>query len=139
MAASHDCTDSFARSEIERHDGELAQHKRTLRDVRDEAAEENGRLFREVVDLRADHAHLAKFLKCPPRVKDQRLNGEHREKSPSLADLVEEATNPGIPSHPVRAAIERYTGKVVIRVLIFVAGVGAALGVEHGIMALIRR
>jgi hypothetical protein len=139
VAAPHECVDSYARGEINRHDAELERHKRTIRDVRDEAAEEMGRLFRELVDHKLDFQHLCKFMNCPPRVQDNRANGTFREKSPSLAELVEEATNPGIPSNPIKALVERHVGKAVIRVAIFVAGIGAALGVEHLIMALVHR
>jgi hypothetical protein len=112
-------------------------------DIANEAFRVAWRADQHGVDL---HASVITHLSASDRkidaldrdVRDAiRRWGDHREKQPSLADLVEEATNPGKGhSHPVRAAIERFAGKLVIRVVLFAGGVAAGLGVEQLIKAM---
>ncbi len=79
----------------------------------------------EVAMVHQNLAGIRQFLGAPAFVRPN-LNG-HRS-HPSLADIVEEATNPGIPSNPVVAAVDRWTGKQVRRAigagLLLVAGGG---------------
>ena len=106
----------------------------TIRTVRDEMSTSVGELMGEVGHLHDRMRHLAEFLGAPAYVRAH-LNGS---RPPSFADLVDEVTDHGRKSHPVRAAIERLTGKLVVRLVLFVTGAGAALLIEHGIMALLK-
>ncbi|HLW78109.1 MAG TPA: hypothetical protein VKU44_00785 [Terriglobia bacterium] len=103
--SDHDCVDPVARAAV--------------RSSRDEHAESLGRVMGEIGAVREDVRVIGEFLGIEAFKRRQGLNGQvngiYRKKEPSLADLVEEATtSPGTTtSNPVKAAVERWTGKAV--------------------------
>ncbi len=120
--STHECVDQSARDAI--------------RHARDEHAESLGKILGEIGQLHDRMAHMATFLGAPSYVR-QHLNGNRSH--PSLADIVEEATNPGTTrtSNPVRAAVERWTGKAVLWGLSLLLAGAAAILAENLIRALL--
>jgi hypothetical protein len=124
---THECVDEIAREAI--------------RSVRDEHDHNLGRVLREVGKLHEHIDHVRQFIGAPAWAPRESANG-HRDLSPSghdLARFAEEFVTGSGKSHsnPVRAIVEKWTGKLVIRVVLFVAGVAGGLAVEHAIMALV--
>ncbi len=93
---NHECADEYAR--------------RTIMAVRDEGAENYGRMMAAVARVEAKlDALLDRAI---------HINGKADRPSPALVELVEEVTGSHhISSHPVKAAIERFIGKQALRVV----------------------
>ena len=124
--SEHECVDEFARDAI--------------RSVRDEHDHNLGRLLREVARLHEHIDHVRQFIGAPVWAPRDSSNGHATPSGHDLARFAEEfVTGSGkkTPSNPVRAIVEKWTGKLVIRVFLFVAGVAGGLAVEHAIMAVL--
>jgi hypothetical protein len=132
------CIDEYARESIAKHEEECATRQ-------GEVLAELGRVSSSLHLLQdgmmAMHERvrqLSAHLKAPAFVRHD-ANG--KAPSPSFHGLVEEVTGSHAMHslHPVRAVLERGVGKIVIRVAVFVAVVGATLLTEHWILSIVHK
>ncbi len=99
----------MTKSDPPRYECEDQYARRTIMAVRDEAAENYGRMMAAVSRLESKlDALLDRAI---------HVNGHH-DSRPSFSDLVEEVTGSHhVTHHPVQAALERFVGKQALRVV----------------------